>query len=331
MQIDKIGEGSLSMKIGIAGGGMIVHDFCKAASKVAGIEITSLFARKEEVVNELMGKYNILYGYCSYDELLADKETEFIYIALPNHLHYEFAKKALEAGKHLIVEKPFTVTLMQAKDLAEYAKSHHLYVFEAISNQYNPCFYKMKELLPTLGDIKIVEVNYSQYSSRYDRFKQGIITPVFDKNMAGGALRDLGIYNIHLIVGLFGQPKTVQYFANMERGVDTSGILVMEYTKFKTVSICAKDCSAPLNINIQGDKGYINSQSPANVLDCFVYQTKGQSVEEYPLAVTDYRLEFELEAFEEIYRKQDFEQMGKGLLHTLSVMEVLEEACSFIK
>ena len=101
----------------------------------------------------------------------------------------------------------------------------------------NEAYNKIKELLPELGDIKIVVSNFSQYSSRYDAFKSGTILPAFDYTKAGGSLMDLNIYNIHFIVGLFGEPKDVHYFPNIEHNIDTSGILILEYDNFKCVSL----------------------------------------------------------------------------------------------
>ena len=84
-----------------------------------------------------------------------------------------------------------------------------MFLWEAIINQYVPNFYKIKELLPKLGKIKIVECNFSQYSSRYNAFKEGNILPAFDYTKSGGALMDLNIYNIHFVVGLFGKPMNI--------------------------------------------------------------------------------------------------------------------------
>ena len=113
----------------------------------------------------------------------------------------------------------------------------------------------------------MVDLNFSQYSSRYDKFKNGIILPAFDYKMAGGALMDLGIYNINFVVGLFGEAKKVIYYPNIKRKVDTSGLLVLDYGKFKVNSINAKDCKAPLNVCIQGDKAHIKSCESSSVLN----------------------------------------------------------------
>lgn len=76
---------------------------------------------------------------------------------------------------------------------------------------------------------------------------------------------DLNVYNIHL-AGLFGEPSKISYHANIERNIDTSGILILEYPPFQCVCIAAKDCEAPVHYEHSGDKGYLYSASPTNVM-----------------------------------------------------------------
>ena len=314
------------MRVGIAGAGMIVPTFLDAAALVKEMEIYAIFARKEEVRKEFCGKYQIPVGYDSYEKLLADSRVDVIYVALPNNLHFSFAKEALLAGKHVILEKPFTVTYEEAKEIAAIAREKKLYLFEAITTQYNPNYNKMKELLPRLGDIKLVALNFSQYSSRYDNFKKGIISPSFDPNNAGGALMDLNIYNIHFVAGLFGKPLKVRYCSNMERDVDTSGILVMEYPDFQAVCIAAKDCGAPLSVSVQGNKGFIHSDYASSILAEFSFQENKCQPEHYHLADSPQRLFYELQTFAEYYEDKDWEAFDKRLSHSLMVMEILDQA-----
>lgn len=314
------------MRVGIAGAGMIVPTFLDAAALVKEMEIYAIFARKEEVRKEFCGKYQIPVGYDSYEKLLADSKVDVIYVALPNNLHFSFAKEALLAGKHVILEKPFTVTYEEAKEIAAIAREKKLYLFEAITTQYNPNYHKMKELLPRLGDIKLVALNFSQYSSRYDNFKKGIISPSFDPNNAGGALMDLNIYNIHFVAGLFGKPLKVRYCSNMERDVDTSGILVMEYPDFQAVCIAAKDCGAPLSVSVQGNKGFIHSDYASSILAEFSFQENKCEPEHYHLADSPQRLFYELQTFAEYYEDKDWEAFDKRLSHSLMVMEILDQA-----
>ena len=315
------------MRVGITGAGMTVPWFLEAAELIPEMEIGALFARKEEKRKELCEKYHIPAAYDSYEKLLADESLDVLYLPLPNSLHYSFAKQALEAGKHLIMEKPFTVTYAEAKELAELAESKGLLLFEAVTNQYNPNYEKVRELLPGLGDIKIVQIDFAQYSSRYDAFKQGIIAPVFDVNKAGGALLDLNVYNIHFVVGLFGEPSDAHYYPNMERGVDTSGILVLEYPGFQCACTAAKDCAAPLSVNIQGDKGCIFSHSNTSRFEEFSYQENKKESVHYALVDTQRSVFYdELRAFTDYWVRDDRVEFQKRLEQSLIVMKVLDRA-----
>lgn len=314
------------IRVGITGAGMTVPWFLEAAEQIPEMEVGALFARKEEKRRELCEKYQIPASYDSYEKLLADDSLDVLYLPLPNSLHYSFAKQALEAGKHLIMEKPFTVTYAEAAELAELAEKKGLILFEAVTNQYNPNYEKVRELLPGLGDIKIVQIDFAQYSSRYDAFKQGNITPVFDVNKAGGALFDLNVYNIHFVTGLFGEPAGVHYFPNIEQGVDTSGILILEYPSFKCACIAAKDCAAPLSVNIQGDKGCIFSHSNTSRFPEFSYQENGKEAVHYELVKNVPVFYDELRAFADYWIKDDREAFRQRLDQSLLVMKVLDRA-----
>ena len=197
------------MKVAVIGAGTIVPDLLEAAGQIEELENYAIFGRESslEKLKKLQDQYKIQCIYHDYAALLEDKEVEAVYIALPNHLHYPYAEQAVRSGKHVIVEKPFASSYAQAKDLVEKAEAAKVVVFEAISNQYMPNYQKTKELVGRLGDVKIVQLNYSQYSRRYDLFKEGTVHPVFDPAQSGGALMDINVYNIHYVVGLFGRPE----------------------------------------------------------------------------------------------------------------------------
>jgi len=311
------------MKLGIIGAGMIVKDFLSISSLLKNIELEAICGtkRNEDTMNELSSKYGIKSVLYDYDELL-NSDLDVIYIGVPNNLHFEFAKKALEANKNVIVEKPFTSTYKEALILNNLAKQKQLFIFEAITNQYLPNYNKIKELIPTLGDIKIVQCNYSQYSSRYNSFKEGNVLPAFDPNSSGGALMDLNIYNIHYVVGLFGKPEDVEYYPNVERGIDTSGVLILDYGKFKCVCIGAKDCKAPIANNIQGDKGCIYQDTPANVCEGFELLMNDGTSSVINENNYEHRMVNEFIEFIDMIKTNDLERCYKMLEHSLIVSEV---------
>lgn len=316
------------MKIGIAGAGSIVPEFLKAAARLENFNVIAICGRisSKEKLNQLSNEYSINKMYLDYDEMLNDTEIDAIYIAVPNHVHYEYARKALQKQKHVILEKPFTSNYEQAVELAELSMKENVILFEAITNQYYPNFIKIKEHIPDLGAIKIVQMNYTQYSKRYDQFKQGVILPVFDPEMSGGALMDLNVYNIHLVAGLFGEPSKISYHANIERNIDTSGILILEYPTFQCVCIAAKDCEAPVSMSIQGDKGYLYSASATNVMqDVLFHGNDGREVK-YELNHIPDRFYYELETFQQIVANQDTKLSHEKLNQSLLVMKILDEA-----
>lgn len=316
------------MKLAILGTGKIVEEVLPVLKEINGIELSAILStpRSIEKAEKLAELYAISQSSSDYDSILANPDVDTVYVALPNHLHYDYAKKALLAGKHVICEKPFTLTLAEFEDLAKIAEQKTRILLEAITNQYLGNFASIKANLAKLGDIKIVECNYSQYSSRYDAFKRGEIAPAFDPAKGGGALRDLNIYNIHLVVGLFGKPERVQYLANMERGVDTSGILIMDYGNFKAACIGAKDCSADIKSTIQGNKGSIAVLGPTNSMPELSLSLNGQSMTMINENSLNHRMHDEFVAFQAIIEHEDMTATKLALDHSHLVMEVLDQA-----
>ena len=316
------------MKLAILGTGKIVEEVLPVLQEINGIELSAILStpRSIEKAEKLAELYAISQASSDYDSILANPDVDTVYVALPNHLHYDYAKKALLAGKHVICEKPFTLTLAEFEDLAKIAEQKNRILLEAITNQYLGNFASIKANLAKLGDIKIVECNYSQYSSRYDAFKRGEIAPAFDPAKGGGALRDLNIYNIHLVVGLFGKPERVQYLANMERGVDTSGILIMDYGNFKAACIGAKDCSADIKSTIQGNIGSIAVLGPTNSMPELSLSLNGQSLTMINENSLNHRMHDEFVAFQAIIEHEDMTATKLALDHSHLVMEVLDQA-----
>ena len=208
------------------------------------------------------------------------------------------------------------------EDLIETANKKNLMIFEAMNLHYIPAFLSLKEDLKKLGDIKIVSFNYSQYSSRYNAFKEGTILPAFDFHKAGGALMDLNIYNIHYVVGLFGKPKNVEYYPNIERKIDTSGILILDYEKFKCVCVGAKDCKAPIANNIQGSNGCIYMDTPVNVCGNFKIIMNDGNTTLINENKYDNRMVSEFIEFINAIKNHDLDMCYKMLEHSLIVSEV---------
>lgn len=313
------------MNLGIVGAGMIVKDFLSFTHELPEIKLEAIVARNIENLKNLQNIYNIKEIFTDLDECLSNPSIDTIYVAVPNNLHYSAAKKALEAGKNVICEKPFTLDYHETVELFELAESKNLILIEAITNQYLPNYLEIKENLSQIGNIRLVECNFSQLSSRYEAFKKGIIAPVFDKNQGGGVLGDLNIYNIHFVVGLFGTPKNSEYYPNIVREVDTSGILILEYDEFKVVCIAAKDTYNNSYANIQGDKGLIKVIGTLNEVPNYII--KNNEVEmKVNKNIHKHRMYSEFKKFIDVINNKDFDFMQKQKEHSLAVMEIFDKS-----
>ena len=315
------------MKLGIIGTGWIVKDFLPELVKMEGLEIRAIMGSPTgfEKAQALSREYGIPEAVYDLNELCASG-IDTVYVAVPNNLHYMYCRKALEKGMHVIVEKPMTDDAGEAGSLAELAHRKKRCLFEAITTIYMDSYKKMQEWLPRIGEIKVVQSRFCQYSSRYDNFKKGIIAPAFDPKKSGGALMDLNLYNIHYVMGLFGKPESISYFPNMEKKIDTSGVLMMLYPHFIAVCTAAKDCNGDLGGTIQGTKGYIQSTSTPNKVGDVTLRLRDGTTETFSEQYAEKRMIPEFTQFIRAIDEEDYEFCYSQLRKSLEVNEVLNRA-----
>lgn len=322
------------MKIATIGSGPIVHGFLDAINQVEDVECTAVYSRKTETAKPLAERYGVNQIFTDLDEMFSSPDVEVVYIASPNSLHFEQTLKALKAHKHVILEKPFTSNYKEAKQLYEVAKENSLMLFEAISTIHMPNYQLIKDNLDKIGKIRLVQTNYSQYSSKYNALLEGGTPNVFNLEFSGGSLMDINLYNLHFILGLFGEPETAKYYPNKyENGIDTSGIAVLEYPNFLAQAVGAKDSNSMSFAQIQGEKGYIHVIDGANgVKEVEIIMNDGTS-EILNKQTQENRLFYELQEFAKLFQAKDFEGSYKLLEETLQLMKVLDqlrESCGLI-
>jgi len=312
------------MKLAILGTGMIVNDMLPMLI-LSRPEKIYLYAtsRSEEKALALMEKYDLDGVFTDFGALLAS-DADTVYAALPNHLHYEYAKRALLAGKHVILEKPSVPRAEELRELIALAEEKGLILLEAISTVHQPAFFALREALPRIGEVKLVSFNIGRCSSRFDAFKAGMTLPAFDPAKAGGALMDLNIYNISTVMGLFGKPENAVYYPNLERGIDTSGVLFMDYGSFKAALFASKDSGAPVSCTIQGEKGCLHSADPANMLRSFRFIARSGE-EEFSEFPDEHRMAAEFRVFADIVDNLRHERARELIGASLEVCELTEK------
>lgn len=314
------------MNIGTIGTGQIVEKIITNIQKTRQLRCGAVYSRSREKGQAMAEKFGVPKVYTDLEEFMSDDEIDIIYIASPNSLHVTQARMALEHGRHVICEKPLAAKLAQAEELFALAKARGCMLLEAVTIAYAPNFKQLWSHLDEVGRVRLVLCSYSQYSSRYDLLRQGIVTNVFDPDFCGGALMDINYYNIYEVTALFGRPQKVTYYPNRyKNGVDTSGILVMTYPDFVCQCTGAKDTWGINSVQIQGEDGYIfvdgstNASGPVRVVTrdrAQVYDVRDGQDQWY----------YEMQALDKIFASMDFAAAERLVQASLDTAWVLEQA-----
>ncbi len=314
------------IKLGTIGSGAIVHTFLDNVKITEGICLVAVYSRSMETGHTLAAAYDAQRVYTELDAFFSDQEVNTVYIATPNLLHYEQVKKALLAGKNVICEKPFCTKAQQARELVELAKERQLFLVDAVPTAFLPNFTVIKRELAKIGKVKLVQANYSQYSSRYDLLKKGETPNIFHPAFGGGCLMDINFYNIYLNIALFGKPLDAVYYPNRyEDMADTSGIMVMQYDGFVSESVGAKDTWGVNFFQIEGEDGYLYVKNGSNGLAEVQVVTKTTN-ETFNLQENPDRLYYEVQGITQFLLDDDRDAVYERLSVMPDVIEVLETA-----
>ncbi len=313
------------VRLGTIGSGVIVHSVLNNIKSTDAIALEAVYSRTKDKAESLAETYKAERIYTDINALMSDERVNTVYIATPNLLHYEQAKLALEAGKNVICEKPFVTRLAHAQELRNIARNKGLFLFEAAPTMYLPNFRLLKEKLESIGRIKLVMSNYSQYSSRYDAVLRGEKPNIFNPEFAGGCLMDINFYNVLLNTALFGQPQRAVYYPNIYPGLaDTSGVFVMSYEGFTSTNSGAKDTWGINYFTIEGEKGYIYIDEP-NGLKSVRVVTKS-SDETFNLQPNTDRWHYEIHELTRLMLRDDYETVNSNLDITVENVGIIESA-----
>jgi predicted dehydrogenase len=191
------------LRWGIMGTGWIADQFTRAVQAKTRQVIAAVGSRGPEGAHRFAAKHDIATAHGSYEALVADDSLDVIYIATPHPSHRDHALLALEAGRHVLIEKPIALDHGEALEIAEAARSRGLFLAEALWTYFLPKFDVIDQLLEAgvLGEIKSVHTEYGEYFTRDHR--------IFDSTLAGGPLLDLGTYPVSLLARLLGEARQV--------------------------------------------------------------------------------------------------------------------------
>ena len=252
-------------------------------------EITAIASRNLGKAQAAAKELGIPKAYGSYEELLADPEVDAIYNPLPNHLHVPWSIKAIEAGKHVLCEKPIGLTSDEGQELVNAAKKHpELKVMEAFMYRHHPQWQRAKQLVSEgqIGELRTIQTFFSYYN----------VDPNNIRNMAdigGGGLMDIGCYCISLSRFIFdAEPERVcgivEYDPAMKVDRLASGIL--DFGQGTSTFTCSTQLTPYQRVNIYGTKGRVEIEIPFNAppdQSCKMWHQRGDAIEEIILDICD--------------------------------------------
>jgi len=260
-----------------------------ALLKCDHVEVAAIASRDQARAYEAAGKFGIPKAYGSYEELLADPDIEVIYNPAPNHLHAPWSIKSLEAGKHVLCEKPIGLNAAEAQQLLDASRRRpKLKVMEAFMYRHHPQWRCAKRLVEEgeIGELRTIHSLFSYFNTDPDNIRN-------KSEIGGGGLMDIGCYNISLSRFIFGgEPKRVlgalDYDPNFKTDRVASGIL--DFGRGTSTFTCSTQLAPYQRVNIYGDAGRVEIEIPFNAPPdraCKIWHETSKGVEEIAFDVCD--------------------------------------------
>lgn len=245
----------MTVRWGIAGPGAIAVGFANDLRLVPGAELAAIGSRNADRAREFAERFEAPNAHGSYEDLAADPSVDVVYVATPQSRHERDVLMFLEAGKHVLCEKPFALNAAQAGRMIEAARARSLFLMEALWSRFLPPYRRLAELLDhgAIGEIQLVEADF------------GFVLPVdpahrlFDPERGGGGLLDLGVYPVQLASLVLGAPDRVAAIGRVGvTGVDEQVAAVLGYSRGSLAVVKASITSSmTCTARLSGTKGVI--------------------------------------------------------------------------
>lgn len=255
------------VRMGLVGYGRVGRRFMPEASFVSGVEMTGVYDTDEGVTLP-----DGMVRYASFEDML--KEVDAVYVATPHLSHYDYIRRSLEAGKHVLCETPLVLSGDEARELYQLAEDKELMLMEANKTAHCPAFNHLMVMIKSglIGDVVDVEASESKLWSDDLSLRE------FDAEQAGGSMYELGSYTLLPIIKLLGTKyKGMTFYSKMENGVDMYTKGVMLYDKAVCSFKVGLGVKTEGNLVISGTKGYAYVPAPWWKTDYFELRYEDQN------------------------------------------------------
>lgn len=289
-----------------------------------GFTVQAVGSRNVESSRQFSEKFDIPAAHESYEALVTDPNVDVVYIATPHTYHHAHALLALNAGKHVLVEKPFTINAREAQDVVTLAEAKGLVALEAMWSRFLPHMVRLREIINdgTLGEARKIVASHNQNLPKDPAHRLN------DPALGGGALLDLGVYPVSFAFDILGNPETIRASASMTAtGVDRQTAAIFEYGGGQQAIVdCELDAASANRAMVIGTEGWIEIESTwYNPTPFTVHAVDGSVVERYEQPVTSRGMQYQAAELERL--------VGEGVTagtilppsETVAVMAAMDE------
>lgn len=308
---------------GILSTGRIARKFAETILSMSDAALAAVGSRSQEAADAFGAAYHIPHRHASYEALAADPDVDAIYVATPHTLHMENALLCLDHGKHILVEKPFTMTAAQAKTIIDRAREKRLFAMEAVWTRFLPAISRVRHMIAAgdIGDIRLLLIDFG-FDAPFDPTSR-----LFDPAVGGGAVLDVGVYCASFAAMLMGTPDHIHALATLgETGVDSYTTMQFGYRSGALAALtCANRVNTPIEAVIAGTRGHIRIPRRWYRPHHFTLTIGDQPEQEFSAPYDGGGFQYQVAASMAAIRAGQLESPIMPLDETYSVMQTLDE------
>lgn len=311
------------LRWGILATGGIAHAFARDL-QTSGRNLVAVGSRTAESADAFAAEYGIPRAHATYEALASDPEVDIIYIATPHPAHVDAATLAIQHGKHVLIEKPFTLTRDEAVVIRDLAAEARVLAMEAMWTRYLPHMIRIREIVAagTLGDVRTVFADHTQ------QLPDDPAHRLNDLALGGGALLDLGVYPVSFAWDILGEPVDVRAVARLlDTGADAEVATVMTHgSGAVSTTVSSSRGAGPNTAHIVGTRARIEIDSVWYAATGFrVVAHDGTLIEEYRSEIDGRGMQFQALEAEAVVAAGRIDGDILPIAETVGIMGTLDE------
>jgi len=308
---------------GVIGAGGIARAFVRDCQG-AGLNVVAVGSRTQEAADRFASELNIASAHSSYQQLVDDPTVDIVYVATPHPMHLENALLAIEAGKHVLIEKPITLNAGQAQAIKDAAAAKGFFAMEAMWTRFLPSMLHIEELIESgvIGEVRAIQADHSQFLP-YERAPR-----LHEPQLGGGALLDLGIYPVSFVHRLLGEPREIVARGTLTNlGVDEIVSAILTFGSGAQATIQSGFMAAGANTaTVIGSRGRIEIDRVwYNQSSFTVFDQQGSAIERYETKIDSRGMHFQALEVERCIAAGLLQSDRMSLDESIQIMNVLDE------